>query len=259
MKGVALVVDDESLVRWTLKRILEEEGWDVCDVESRREAERLCGTVTFDLLVADYRLDDGAGIDWIGGVRNRGFKGRLLVITAEPHGVTEEIRARLGIAAVLEKPLSPADMRRALASTGANTADEKRLSYVGGFLSCRLPGNCTEESVRHVTGSCGDAPWVLFDAVHTVAIDQGAMKILRDVAARCASMGGSVCFAGVVPGLRESVARGMSPVAFEMEESLDDIAALGRKTMSRRERAMVMESCVGRIELAEAGGGVAAG
>ncbi len=58
-----LVVDDESVIRHALQRLLEREGYRVAEATSLAEARSMCTTQPFELAICDLRLPDGEGID----------------------------------------------------------------------------------------------------------------------------------------------------------------------------------------------------
>ena len=62
---VALVLEDERQIRHFVRASLEEEGWQVFEAGTVRQALVEAGTRRPDLVVADLGLPDGDGIDFI--------------------------------------------------------------------------------------------------------------------------------------------------------------------------------------------------
>src|SRR5678815_1874611 len=58
-----LVVDDEKLLRWSLRERLVREGFDVTEAETGRDARDRIAEDTVDLVLLDYRLPDTNGLD----------------------------------------------------------------------------------------------------------------------------------------------------------------------------------------------------
>ncbi|MDD3517541.1 MAG: sigma-54 dependent transcriptional regulator [Chromatiales bacterium] len=56
-----LIVEDESVIRRALKRLLEREGYLVTEAEGLERAQTHCGEAAFDLIISDLRLPDGEG------------------------------------------------------------------------------------------------------------------------------------------------------------------------------------------------------
>ena len=56
--GSILLADDEEKILKTLGRALREDGHEVVTTPSAREAQRLLGERSFDLLVIDYLMPD---------------------------------------------------------------------------------------------------------------------------------------------------------------------------------------------------------
>lgn len=55
-----LIVDDESLLRWSLKERLGQEGYEMLEAESASQALQFCGREV-DLLLLDFKLPTATG------------------------------------------------------------------------------------------------------------------------------------------------------------------------------------------------------
>jgi DNA-binding NtrC family response regulator len=76
-----LVVDDESLIRWSLKERLEERGHDVA--EAGTVAETLAQPITdIDLVLLDFKLPDGDGLDVLRQIKERSPETLVIMMTA---------------------------------------------------------------------------------------------------------------------------------------------------------------------------------
>jgi len=58
-----LIVDDESGVRFGIRKFLDKHGWDVSEADTCGKAEEVFLSSSFDAIVVDYMLPDGKGLD----------------------------------------------------------------------------------------------------------------------------------------------------------------------------------------------------
>ncbi|PIQ89260.1 MAG: hypothetical protein COV72_03995 [Candidatus Omnitrophica bacterium CG11_big_fil_rev_8_21_14_0_20_42_13] len=64
-----LVIDDDKLVRMTLKRLLSKESYRVSIAESGQEALSLLETNPFDLIISDLKMPGMNGIETVKRIR----------------------------------------------------------------------------------------------------------------------------------------------------------------------------------------------
>ncbi|HEX9794113.1 MAG TPA: sigma-54 dependent transcriptional regulator [Planctomycetota bacterium] len=89
-----LVVDDERMIRWSLRSAFEDAGAKVEEAATLAEARRRLNESWPDLLVLDLKLPDGSGIDLLAEVHEEDADLPVLVITAfgSLRGAVEAIR-----------------------------------------------------------------------------------------------------------------------------------------------------------------------
>lgn len=100
-----LIVDDEPLIRWSLRTHLEKAGFEVVDAESGQQALDRFGE-TIGLALVDLRLPDTNGLQLLGEMKRRKPKCRIILMTA--YGTPEVTREALdsGAYQVLDKPFN---------------------------------------------------------------------------------------------------------------------------------------------------------
>ena len=101
-----LLVEDNRLLRWSMTRGLTREGFLVVAPETVEEALMLGALIPFDVLVSDWRLEDGHdGFQVLNAVRQKLPNIASILISAE---ADDELRRRglsAGFDRVLQKPL----------------------------------------------------------------------------------------------------------------------------------------------------------
>jgi DNA-binding NtrC family response regulator len=107
-----LVVDDESLIRWSLAQTLMEQGHVVREAADGRGAIEVLqqSLVPFDVIMLDYRLPDTTALQMLEPIRALSPESRVVMMTA--YG-TPEVSAealRLGAVCVVHKPLDMHDV-----------------------------------------------------------------------------------------------------------------------------------------------------
>jgi len=142
-----LLVDDHSLFRESLSRLLDSEpGFAVvANCGTTAEAIEALATTAVDLLLLDYDLGEENGLNFIRQARAAGYQGRIFIITA---GMTdpESVRALgLGVCGIFLKHSPPALLAEALRKVmaGETWIDPRCVQSL-----VRAVGNPAEQSSR---------------------------------------------------------------------------------------------------------------
>ena len=103
-----LVVDDESLIRWSITETLSGLGLDVEQAEDAASALRhiIAGPRGFDVILLDLRLPDMRDLSLMGTVRQLQPEASVILMTAFGSDEVVERAIALGAQTVLHKPFA---------------------------------------------------------------------------------------------------------------------------------------------------------
>ncbi len=107
MKDRILIIDDEENIRYTLKQVLEDEGYEVDCSDSLRKAEELLANNIYSLVFLDLWLQDEDGMELLDEVKSGdSFYPPIVVISG--HGTVDTVveAIKKGAYDFIEKPLS---------------------------------------------------------------------------------------------------------------------------------------------------------
>jgi len=134
-RGTVLLVDDEEKILKRLGRALRDEGHDVVEAASAREAQRQLTQRAFDLFVVDNVMPGMTGLELLRDVFSSVAESdRPQVVMMTAHGSTQIVREafKLGVEDVLEKPFEVDELiglvRRAVRSRRLQTEKQYLLS-----------------------------------------------------------------------------------------------------------------------------------
>ncbi len=113
----ALVVEDDSNLCRTLASVLTEEAFEpVISVGSLGEFERICEESPYDLVVLDYRLPDGPGIEVLRALARSPCFPAVVAISGDIGPDESFALAQAGARAFLRKPFGLSEIRAAIRS-----------------------------------------------------------------------------------------------------------------------------------------------
>ncbi len=144
-----LVVDDERMIRWSLRACFEEAGALVDEAASLEEARRRLEEQWPSLLVLDLKLPDGDGLDLLEEVQAEGTDLAALVITAfgSVRGAVEAVRK--GAFDYVAKPFELDDLLLT-AKRALEQRDLRRIADLRARLDDTLWPVAEAESTRKV-------------------------------------------------------------------------------------------------------------
>ncbi len=101
-----LIVDDERLIRWSVKQKLEHWGYHVSEAEDGSTALGRVQIDNPDLVTLDIRLPDMSGLDVLREIKRRNPKLPVIMITAYGAVDLAVDALRIGAFDFIEKPIN---------------------------------------------------------------------------------------------------------------------------------------------------------
>ncbi len=107
-----LVIDDSEPERGIVRKLLELEGYAVCEAASGDEGLMLFRQKQPALVLCDLMLPGRSGFDIVRAIRAHNPEARIVAVSGTLFGIAEHetMVKRLGLAGVVEKPFRPAKL-----------------------------------------------------------------------------------------------------------------------------------------------------
>ncbi len=118
-----LIVDDEKLVRWSLRQKCEEWGYQTVEAENGKAALKVAHNESPDLVLLDVRLPDIGGLEVLQQLKQNGDARAVIMITADPQLDDVKAALKLGAYDFVGKPINFDE----LAVTTKNALEATRL------------------------------------------------------------------------------------------------------------------------------------
>ena len=119
-----LIVDDEPIVRESIRDWLKDAGYQVATAETGEEAMEMIEKQDFSVMVLDLRLPGKTGIMVLKEVKALRPWMKSIIITAYPSAETTTEAKKLGAIDYLIKPVAPDDLEKLVRETLESVSDE---------------------------------------------------------------------------------------------------------------------------------------
>ena len=107
-----LIIEDEKLIRWSLRQKFEARGFHVTEVENGADAFEALHTGVYDLIMLDYKLPDTTGLDILRTIRETDSDVVVIMMTAYSNIESAVDAIKLGAYDYLTKPFDMDDVLR---------------------------------------------------------------------------------------------------------------------------------------------------
>jgi len=111
-----LIVDDEKLIRWSVRRQVEEWGYTALEAESGTGGLAQIRAESPDLILLDVRLPDLSGIEVLREIKQNNLSIPVIMITGDPQLDDIKTAIKLGALDFIKKPLDFDELQITLAN-----------------------------------------------------------------------------------------------------------------------------------------------
>jgi len=125
----SLIVDDDALIRLSLKKLLEKDGFIVLTASSGASALTILEEETPEIVVLDVRLPDSSGIDLLRTIKEVNPETVVIMITGHADIKSSVEAMKMGAYDFLEKPLDFADIGNILQASGKKSRQMRRAGW----------------------------------------------------------------------------------------------------------------------------------
>ena len=119
-----LVVDDDKLIRWSLKEIFTQEGYVVDAVATAKDALKQAKTIPYELIFSDLEINDENGIEMLKKARAFQPKAEIIILSAFSKQQIEPKLGSLSIFSIIEKPFKSEQIRSVVKNALGSTNHE---------------------------------------------------------------------------------------------------------------------------------------
>ncbi len=121
-----LVIDDNSETLFGLKKLLEDAKYNVCGASSLAEAKDFLESQNFDLIILDWILPDGSGLEFLKRERDKSLNTPVLMLSTKSEAVEKAEALDCGADDYLQKPFSHVELKARLRALLRRESNQKR-------------------------------------------------------------------------------------------------------------------------------------
>jgi CheY-like chemotaxis protein len=238
-----LIVEDDLLAAKTASRLLSRAGFVVSQAHTAETGRASWLSSSLDLVVMDYRLPDGTGVDVITHARERGRTEPVVALTAETEAIPDGVRQRLQIAAVVQKPYAGPVLVEAVSAAlaGAGVVALPVAGRTAGrFSVIQRESPAVLMDMAEAIRLRRQPPWLAVDYT-AGGWDDMDVSLVTQLAQVCRALHGRLAVVAADPAV---VPLALLPDDVDVVAAADELCALSRRLTSRRERKAVLEAVV---------------
>src|SRR5947207_3827985 len=116
-----LAVDDEPSITESMRFIFSRPRYEVTGVNDSDDAlaQLTANSGGYDIVIVDQKMPYLSGVELVQELRNRGFSGKIMVLSAHLSPQIRESYEQMDVHVMVDKPFNIHDLRRALDSLAA--------------------------------------------------------------------------------------------------------------------------------------------
>jgi DNA-binding NtrC family response regulator len=171
MRGeTILLVDDEKLIRWSLKQELSKDGFGILEAETVSQALVLLKEFDPDLIILDQKLPDGTGLDMLRQMKNGEGTLPVVMVTAYDRSDVAVQAMKLGAFDYVTKPINIEELKIVIAKVLESTRLKRQVAH---YLK-------EQERQNGFCGMVGSSPVMkrLFNQIARIAQSSGTTVLL---------------------------------------------------------------------------------
>lgn len=107
MKDKVLIVDDDQAVSSILYKVVKSNGMDADTVSGGKEALRMLGAHSYDLILLDINMHDMDGFEAIETIRSKGYKTPIIIVSSRTEDFDTLYGLDIGADDYITKPFNP--------------------------------------------------------------------------------------------------------------------------------------------------------
>ncbi len=201
-----LIVDDNQSLQYSLLKVLEEGGYKIYSAHTIEEAKRRLEEREYDLILLDWLLPDGSGVELMRSLRKDGVRTPILLFSSK-NEVIEKVEALdAGADDYLEKPFSNIELLARIRALLRRESTQKQTEIeIGGMV--------IDTSRRRVTvdGEEIDLSTKEFDLLEFMALNSDVVltrfQLLEHINREFDSMGSSNIVDAHIKNIRKKLGR----------------------------------------------------